>query len=355
MKGKVILKADELDGYLTGEDRERLFTLETMFREASDSFSRMNAAEGRPALLEKETARLIALYDAMGAAMRDMIAGEPGIKVYSFETHRSRHPEVSRLVAKLRDIKTGHAEFVYYTQRAFELLFNLMTDNRETGNKNHLIVKTPVTVPVQNYAVHKIPDVDDCVGRSVMCVLLRGALLPSMIFSKEIQEYTSNGYLTPFALFRIRRDDHRTRDDMEYILDLDRSFFRFEDLDGRDLIFADPMNATGGSLVTIIRFLEKNGVKPASVRVVNVIGAFKGILQIVRSVPHATCYTLWMDPVLNDAAYIMPGLGDAGDRINGIDSERNPRNMIQLIGDYGSNIVSLYRSQIGKIEETVLG
>ena len=62
-----------------------------------------------------------------------------------------------------------------------------------------------------------------------------------------------------------------------------------------------------------------------------------------------------MDPVLNDAAYILPGLGDAGDRLNGMDLPGNPRNMIQLIADYGAGITNLYRAQVKKIEETVLG
>jgi len=57
--------------------------------------------------------------------------------------------------------------------------------------------------------------------------------------------------------------------------------------------------------------------------------------------------------MLNENAYIMPGLGDAGDRINGTDSEK-PRNIIQLVADYGSNIARLYRAQLREIEETVL-
>jgi uracil phosphoribosyltransferase len=60
-----------------------------------------------------------------------------------------------------------------------------------------------------------------------------------------------------------------------------------------------------------------------------------------------------MDPMLNDKAYIMPGLGDAGDRINGRDTEF-PRNIIQLVADYGSNIARLYRAQLREIENTVL-
>ena len=79
--------------------------------------------------------------------------------------------------------------------------------------------------PTQNYAVHKIPDIDEKVGNSVMCVMLRAALLPSMIVSKEIQEYSSNNYVTPFALFRISRDDSKEEHNMAYILDLERKMF----------------------------------------------------------------------------------------------------------------------------------
>ncbi|MFZ2912985.1 MAG: uracil phosphoribosyltransferase, partial [Rectinemataceae bacterium] len=65
-------------------------------------------------------------------------------------------------------------------------------------------------------------------------------------------------------------------------------------------------------------------------------------------------YTLWMDPVLNDKAYIMPGLGDAGDRINGRDEDEYPRDMLRLVADYGTNITGLYRNQLRIIENTVL-
>jgi uracil phosphoribosyltransferase len=176
-----------------------------------------------------------------------------------------------------------------------------------------------------------------------------------MIVSKEIQEYSSHGYVSPFALFRIRRDDTKHENNMEYILDLDRSFFNPELLDGKDLIFADPMNATGGSLVTVIKYLLDQGIKPRSVQFFNVISALKGALRVVRALDNCQVFTLWMDPVLNEAAYILPGLGDAGDRINGRDTEEHSRNIIQLVADYGSHIAQLYRAQLREIEDTVLG
>ena len=81
----------------------------------------------------------------------------------------------------------------------------------------------------------------------------------------------------------------------------------------------------------------------------------KALDQAMQQLDNVTVYTLWMDPVLNEKAYIMPGLGDAGDRLNGKDTDELPRNMIQLLGDYGPNILSLYRSQVRKIEKTILG
>jgi uracil phosphoribosyltransferase len=349
----VVLSATDLDGYLTPDDRESLDQMHELYMQVIDA-SRILSSSQNESRLAGEKERLIDLYNRMGDRMQEITAREPEVNVYSFRTPSTVHGEASRLIAKLRDRRTQHSEFVYYIQRAYELLFNLAFADPQHHQKNHLIVTTPVTDPVQNYAVHKIPDVDEALENTVMCVMLRGALLPSMIMSKEIQEYTSTGYVTPFALFRIRRDDKRHEKDMEYILDLQRSYFDLQSLDGKDLIFADPMNATGGSLVTIITYLQEQGVNPRSISFFNVISALKGSLRIVRALPNATVYTLWMDPVLNDKAYILPGLGDAGDRLNGRDLEDLPRNIIQLIADYGSTISSLYRSQVREIERTVL-
>ena len=353
MTHRIILKAADLDGYLAEGDHAKIARMNELYGEVLTSSKVLTSSQNQMRL-QAEREKLIDLYNEMGEFMQEITGDEPNIRVYSFETPRSVHGEASRLIAKLRDVRTQQHEFVYYTQRAYELLFNLAFAGPDNHRKNHLIVKTPVTEPVQNYAVHKIPDVDEELENCVMCVMLRGALLPSMIMSKEIQEYSSTGYVTPFALFSIRRDDTRREKDMEYILDLDNSFIDLSALDGKDLVFADPMNATGGSLVTIVKYLEDQGITPRSINFMNVISALKGALRIVRALQNAHVYTLWMDPVLNEAAYILPGLGDAGDRLNGRDEGPGSRNIIQLIADYGSTICNLYRSQVRKIEETVL-
>lgn len=341
--GKIILKAEDLDGYLTAQDLDDVARLSELYGEAMKHFSPLDKA----ATIEQ--------FDKMGHAMQEILGAHPSIKVFSFETkEEGSHAEASRVISKLRNVGTDTHEFIYYTQRAYEMLFRLAYTESRSENKNYIVVPTPVKNPVQNFSVHKIPNIDTEIEHSVMCVMLRGALLPSIIMSKEIEEYSSHGYITPFALFKINRDDTKGEVDMRYILDLKKSYFNLEELDGKDLIFADPMNATGGSIVTVVKYLLAQGVRPRSIQFFNIISALKGSLRVSRALENCTCYTLWMDPALNDSAYIMPGLGDAGDRLNGMDKKENPRNIIRLIANYGSTINGLYNSQLSKIESIVL-
>lgn len=351
MNGKIILHASDLDGFLTENDKNDINEITAMYDESLRCCEKLaeNESDSKAAEQLAETAYSI------GHRLEKICEANRRIHVYSFEKPDEMHGECSRIIAKLRDGRTDHEEFLYYIQRAYELMFGHCYTGLSLQKKRSLIQKTPVTYPCQNYAVHKIPDIDDLIHDSVMCVMLRGALLPSMIISKEIQDYSSDEYMTPFALFKIKRDESKKETNMEYILDLDKSFFDLESLNGKDLIFADPMNATGGSLVTIVNYLKENGVKFKSIKFINVISALKGALRITKAIPEAEVYTLWMDPVLNEKAYILPGLGDAGDRLNGMDTGDTPRNMIQLIADYGANIVNLYRDQVREIEKTVLG
>ncbi len=283
--------------------------LEATYVQALESFRVLAAAPGENTA-HREKEKIIGLYNLMGKTMQEVTSKFPQVHVYPFETPTLLHGEASRLIAKLRDVRTGHDEFVYYIQRAYELLFNLAFGTTSSSQKHHLIVRTPVTHPVQNFAVHKIPDVDSQIENTVMCVMLRGALLPSMILSKEIQENSSTGYVTPFALFRIKRNEQPkpSRHGVQSSTCPSRSSTGRTSR-ARTSVFADPMNATGGSLVTIIKYLKDKDIKPKSIKFFNVISALRGTLNVVRALDNVTVYTLWMDPVLNDKAYIMPGLG----------------------------------------------
>ena len=87
------------------------------------------------------------------------------------------------------------------------------------------------------------------------------------------------------------------------------------DISERDLIVLDPMLATGGSAVAAIQSLKDKGAK--SIRLVNLIAAPEGIEVVQRAHPDVDIYVAAIDEKLNDHKYIVPGLGDAGDRLFG--------------------------------------
>ena len=88
-----------------------------------------------------------------------------------------------------------------------------------------------------------------------------------------------------------------------------------EDIGNRQVFVVDPMLATGGSAVAAIDFLKQHGCK--SIVMMNIIGAPEGVKAVQAAHPDVEIYLAALDEKLNDHAYIVPGLGDAGDRIFG--------------------------------------
>jgi len=88
-----------------------------------------------------------------------------------------------------------------------------------------------------------------------------------------------------------------------------------EDIGNRVTFVVDPMLATGGSAVAAIDFLKKHGCK--NIIMMNIIGCPEGIQRVQEAHPDVEMYLAACDEKLNDHAYIVPGLGDAGDRIFG--------------------------------------
>ena len=199
---------------LQSEMKKIIDDMKTLYSKAQESYKIISSCTDKTTA-ESEKQKVIKIYKEISSMMQKMCHEVPGIKIYSFETEESAHAEASRVISKLRDINTNHNEFMYYIQRAYEMLFKLAYITPEKENKSHLFIKTPVNMPVQQYSVHQIPDVNEKISNSVMCVMLRGALLPSMIMSKEIQDYSKDNYKTPFALFKIKRDDTKHESDME--------------------------------------------------------------------------------------------------------------------------------------------
>ena len=123
---------------------------------------------------DQDTDRMVMLSSRIGTTLEEITCLENQIHVYSFETPREQHAEASRLIARLRNPATSHEEFLYYIQRAYELLFVHVYADKAMTTKRSIIQMTPVGDPCQNYAVHRIPDIDSLIHDSVMCVMLRG-------------------------------------------------------------------------------------------------------------------------------------------------------------------------------------
>lgn len=103
--------------------------------------------------------------------------------------------------------------------------------------------------------------------------------------------------------------DEETLQPVEY-------FAKFPDgLDQRDIFIVDPMLATGGSAIAAINSIKQRGAK--NIKLVCLVGAPEGVKAINEAHPDVTVYLASLDEKLNEKGYIVPGLGDAGDRIFG--------------------------------------
>ncbi len=103
--------------------------------------------------------------------------------------------------------------------------------------------------------------------------------------------------------------DAKTKEPVEYYCKLP------EDCAGREVFVVDPMLATGGSAVEAIRLLKDKGVN--NIRLLCIVAAPEGVKRMQESHPDVDVYIGALDDHLNENCYIVPGLGDAGDRIFG--------------------------------------
>jgi len=104
--------------------------------------------------------------------------------------------------------------------------------------------------------------------------------------------------------------DPQTKRPVEY-------FVKLPEPEGRLFIVCDPMLATGHSAVAAIDILNKRGVADAMIRFMALVAAPEGVRVFVQAHPTIAVYAAALDDRLNDHAYIVPGLGDAGDRLFG--------------------------------------
>ena len=136
----------------------------------------------------------------------------------------------------------------------------------------------------------------------VLCSILRAGLP----LHQGLQNYfdkAENAYISAYR--------HHPNNDDEFEIVVE--YFASPSLENKTLLLADPMLATGNSLIAVLEALKKNGT-PKEIHLVCVIGATEGIEFIKNHFPENT--HLWIaaiDDELNEKGYIIPGLGDAGD------------------------------------------
>ncbi len=102
--------------------------------------------------------------------------------------------------------------------------------------------------------------------------------------------------------------DPKTLEPVEY-------YCKLPDVEDRDFIIVDPMLATGGSASAAITLLKEKGIK--NIKLMCLVAAPQGVQKVNADHPDVRIYVAALDDKLNDQGYIVPGLGDAGDRIFG--------------------------------------
>lgn len=199
------------------------------------------------------------------------------------------HPLINHKIAILRNEKTSMKEFrelieEITTVMTYESLKDVPTVEKE--------VKTPLEVCTQRMVE------DDSV---VIVPILRAGL--GMV----------NGVHVLFPLAKVGHigmyRDEETLEPKEYYCKLP------DGIEDKFVILLDPMLATGGSACDAIDLLKKRGCK--NIRFMAIIGAPEGIAKVAETHPDVKTYVATQDRQLNENGYILPGLGDAGDRLFG--------------------------------------
>ena len=203
--------------------------------------------------------------------------------------HELNHPLIQHKLAILRNKTTGTKEFRSLVNEIAGLMCYEATRNLPTVEVE---VETPITVAKCRMLA----------GKKLAIVPILRAGLGMVDAMVDLIPSAKIGHI---GLYR----DPETHEPVEYYCKLP------EDVGQRVVFVVDPMLATGGSAVAAIDFLKKHGCK--NIIMMNVIGCPEGVKAVQEAHPDVDIYLAACDERLNEHKYIIPGLGDAGDRIFG--------------------------------------
>ncbi|MBQ3194582.1 MAG: uracil phosphoribosyltransferase [Oscillospiraceae bacterium] len=203
--------------------------------------------------------------------------------------HVLDHPLIQHKLAILRNKETSVKEFRELVGEISGLMCYEATRNLAT---EEVLVETPITTARCRMLAGKKMAIVPILRAGLGMVDNMVALIPS----------AKIGHI---GLYR----DPETHKPVEYYCKLP------EDVGNRQVFVVDPMLATGGSAIAAIDFLKQHGCK--QIIMMNIIGCPEGVKAVTEAHPDVDIYLAALDEKLNDHAYIVPGLGDAGDRIFG--------------------------------------
>lgn len=203
--------------------------------------------------------------------------------------HILDHPLLQHKLSILRDEKTGVKEFR-------EIVGEVATLMCYEATRDLPLQDVPVQTPVGPAVTRQIA------GKklAIVPVLRAGLGMVEGIFT-----LIPSAKVGHIGLFR----DPETLEPVKYYCKMPT------DIAERDVIILDPMLATGGSASAAITFVKEYGVK--NIKLMNILAAPEGIARVRADHPDVEIYIAAVDEKLNDHGYIVPGLGDAGDRIFG--------------------------------------
>ena len=199
------------------------------------------------------------------------------------------HPLITHKLSILRDKHTGTKEFREIISEISILLCYEAT-------KDAKLMNTTVETPLEKFKTKCLNE-----DNYAFVPILRAGM--SMV--EGIIKVIPNAKIGHIGLYR----NEETLEPVEYYYKMP------ENINKREVFILDPMLATGGSAIATINRLKKDGVK--KIKFLCIIASPLGIQNVITAHPDVQIYCASVDRKLNDVGYILPGLGDAGDRVYG--------------------------------------
>ena len=198
------------------------------------------------------------------------------------------HPLIQHKITMLRDESTTTKDF---RELANEIAILIGYEATKDLELEDVKVKTPICETTGK-----------AIGKQVALVPILRAGLGMVDAIMTLIPAAKIGHV---GLYR----DPETHEPVEYFCQLPK------DLEARQVLVLDPMLATGGSAAAAINFIKKRGAK--KIKLLNIIAAPEGVEAVSKAHPDVDIYIGSLDEKLNEHCYIVPGLGDAGDRLFG--------------------------------------